>query len=354
MFRPARALLALAVAASVLAGAPLAAGAEETCAHQSPERQMSDEGIRLTAELGLASGRYALPDTEAPTQLVVLMHGYGNDSCSWRNHLRAVAARGAVAVAMDYTGQDPDTQRGWRVLEGAEDSIAAAQRFMADYPSIEQVYVLGVSMGGNASGMAVAHPDAVRTDGSPLFDGWVAVEGVHNLAEEYLIARGVAPVNQTGANASADIEEEAGGAIEEQPQSYAHLTNVWRVQEMAGLGAAVIVHGADDGTVPSNQSREMAAALRGVGVATELYTVAGRGDGEDGSTGTGIVAAPVWSGAGLGTYTSPTAGHGWEGSDTHLVIRTGFAQLWAMMGGKRVGPYREFVVHGEGLTVSVP
>lgn len=350
-----RILLSTVLLAGVLALPGAQATADPACTNVPAGREMSDDGIRLTQDLGLASGKWAAPQTPAPTQLVVLMHGYGNDSCAWRNHLRAVAAHGAIGVAMDYTGQDPATNRGWRVLEGAQDSIAAAKLFMERYPSIRQVFVLGISMGGNASGMAVASPDAKRADGSPLFDYWVGVEGVHNLIEEYLIARAVSPVNATGANATQDIQQEAGGPIEAGVEPYVHLTNVARAREMTGLKGAVLVHGVDDGTVPSNQSREMAAALRGVGVPTELYSVAGRGDGEAGSTGTGIAASPVYDGVfGAGRYQSPTAGHGWEGSDTQLVIRTGFQQLWALMAGKRPGPYREFVVHGERLTVEIP
>ncbi|MGH2758233.1 MAG: alpha/beta fold hydrolase, partial [Actinomycetota bacterium] len=133
---------------------------------------MSNEGVRLTQSLGLPSGKYALPHGR-PRQLVLLLHGYGNDSCSWRDHLRAVAARGAVAIAMDYTGQDPKTNRGWRVLEGAEDSIAAARYFLRRFPSVKEVFALGISMGGNASGMLVAHPRARRPDGKPLVDALV-------------------------------------------------------------------------------------------------------------------------------------------------------------------------------------
>src|SRR5687767_14240130 len=171
---------------------------ETACAQSSDERlhAMGDDGIGLTSALGLPAGRYVLPATSTPTQLVVMFHGNHNDSCSWRNHLRRAAERGAVAVAMDYTGQrrEGDIENyGWFVREGAADSIAAAKYFLERYPSITQVFAFGVSMGGNASGMAVASPDAVRADGTPLFDYWVDVEGANNLIEEYLIIRAVAP-----------------------------------------------------------------------------------------------------------------------------------------------------------------
>jgi hypothetical protein len=311
---------------------------EAACAESGDERlaSMSDAGIAHASAAGLASGRYALPQTPEPSQLVVMFHGNHNDSCSWRNHLRAAAERGAVAIAMDYTGQRQEgdiANWGWFVRNGAADSIAAANYFLERYPSITQVFAFGVSMGGNASGMAIASADAVRPDGvTPLFDYWVDVEGVNNLIEEYLIIRGVAPVNAGAAVAQAEIEEEAGGSLEEVPEQYVELTNLSRVPDMK-LKGAVVVHGVDDGLVSTSQSPEMAAALNAANIPTHLYTVFLRGDAESGSTTSAIVMSNFDP-----DYESPFAGHGWEGSDTHLVIKTGFDALWALMAGVAVTP----------------
>lgn len=323
-------------------GGETAKADEGSCASSSDPRvhEMSDAGIRQTRALGLPQGRYALPATDAPAQLVVMFHGHGNNSCSWRRHLQEAAARGAVAVAMDYTGQRHEgnvEHYGWFVEEGAADSIAAARHFLAQYPSITQVFAFGISMGGHASGMAVASPDAVRADGSPLFDYWVDVEGVNNFMEEYFVIRSVAPVNDDAALAQREMEEEAGGPFEDMPERYAELTNLYRVPDMAGLDGAVIVHGIDDGLVTTSQSPEMAAALNAAGVPTHLYTVFLRGDAESGSTGTAIVAGPALGALGQ-PYESPFAGHGWEGSETHLVIQTGFDRLFALMDGATVTP----------------
>jgi len=76
----------------------------------------------------------------------------------------------------------------------------------------------------------------------------------------------------------------------------------------------------------------MAAALTAAGVPAHLFTVLARGGGESGTTATAIAAGPVFGAAGK-TYESPFAGHGWEGSDTQLVIKTGFQQLFALMTG---------------------
>lgn len=329
----------------ILAGgsaAPRSAALERACTLSRDARLhgMGDHGIGLASERGLPSGRFALPADPAPTQLVVMFHGNHNDSCSWRNHLRSVAAKGAIGVAMDYTGQrtEGDIENyGWFVREGAADSIIAAQYFLEKYPSITQVFAFGVSMGGNASGMAVASADALRADGSPLFDYWVDVEGANNLIEEYTIVRSVAPGVPAAAVAQAEMEEEAGGTLEDVPEAYAELTNVYRAQDMASLKGAVIVHGVDDGLVSTSQSPEMADALNAAAVPTHLYTVFLRGDGESGSTATGIVGEPLAGQAGE-SYESPFAGHGWEGSDTHIVMNTGLAQLYALMDGATVTP----------------
>ena len=326
-----------------------AAAPEIPCSQRSDPRlqEMNDIGIRLTSSVGLASGRFALPDNPAPTQLVVFFHGHGNDSCSFRRHLQKITARGAVAVAMDYTGQreEPVENYGWFVRAGAADSIAAAQYFLKQYPSVTQVFAMGISMGANMSGFAMASADAVRADGSPLFDYWVAVEGVHNLTEEYLIARAIAPVNAGGALAVQEIEEENGGALEAVPERYQEITNVARVQDMTGLKGVVLVHAVDDGLVPYGQSQEMFAALVAAQVPAELFTVLLNGGAESGTTATGIPLGPIFGGAGM-PYESAFAGHGWEGSDTHLVIGTGFTQLFGLMDGGTVSAGGQSVVGG--------
>ncbi|HUP92677.1 MAG TPA: hypothetical protein VM074_10555 [Solimonas sp.] len=315
--------------------------AEVPCVQHTDARllEMSDAGIGLASSLGLAAGRYALPASAAPTQLVVMFHGHGNDSCSWRRHLQQAVERGAIAVAMDYTGQrqEPSENYGWAVRGGAADSIAAARYFLEKYPSITQVTAFAVSMGGNVAGVALASPDAVREDGSPLFDYWIDIEGVNDLIQEYLVARGVAPVNAGGALAQQEIEEENGGALEEVPERYAEITNLLLAQDLAGLKGAVIVNGLDDGLVPTVQSPAMALALTAAGVATHVFTVAGNGGAESGSTVTGIAGEPLLGAAGQ-PYESPLAGHGWEGSDTHLVMKTGLEQLYLLLDGGTVEP----------------
>ena len=312
---------------------------EIPCAQHSDSRlaAMSDTGIGLTSALGLAAGRYALPAGAAPTQLVVMFHGHGNDSCGWRGHLLDAAAHGAVAVAMDYSGQrqTPWENYGWFAREGAADSIVAARYFMQKYPGITNVIAFGVSMGGSVSGVAMASKDAVRADGSPLWNYWIDIEGVNNLIEEYLIARGVAAAgNGGGAQAQQELEEENGGSFEDKPQAYAEITNTLHASEMA-LQGVVLVNGLDDGLVPTNQTDEMARALDAAGIPEHVYKVVLNGGAESGTTATAIPLGPIASGAGQ-TYESPLAGHAWEGSNTALVMKTGLAALYALLEGGTV------------------
>lgn len=375
-------------------------------------RDGADTALRLdipvrardTGEREMAFGYYALPDRR-PRGLVVFAHGHGNSAWKWRLNVRNAAAElGVIAVAMDYRRQtypksDPPgdittESYGWRVREGAEDSIAAARLFerrclaasarerrgshrrrgraqrrerrterrerrterrqRARRTRRLPVVMYGVSMGGNASGLAVA-AGARRRDGTPLFDYWFNIEGVTNVIETYFEARAVAgpPINnKTGQIAVAEIEEEMGGTFEERPDTYAEHTVVTRADDIrkSGLKGVVMVHGMMDGTVPYNQSEEMFAALAAEGVPTDLFTVVRRGDAPDGQTAeeTLTIAERIPG------YSSPFAGHGGENDLTHPVIKLGNERLAKLLeAGRRPPCLRRFVVD-EGRFSSDP
>ncbi|HEX8120503.1 MAG TPA: prolyl oligopeptidase family serine peptidase [Solirubrobacteraceae bacterium] len=286
--------------------------------------------LTLTVGGEPATGLFTLPATP-PRGLVVFGHGAANTTDAWRKHMADVSRRdGVITVAMNYrgmivTGRDDkrgtETAHGWPAKAGAEDLVAAARHFDAECPGLAGIVMYGVSMGGNMTGLGVA-AKAKRADGRPLFDYWIAVEGVHNLTETYQEARTVAPVNDFAAITVQDIEHETGGPLEAQPAAFAERTNLNRVQDIAasGLRGAILVHAYEDGTVPYNQSQEMTRALREAGVPTDLYSVGGRGSDEQDSTLSGTAGAP-----------SGNAGHGWEGSDTHVVIQTGLDRLNALL-----------------------
>jgi len=313
-------------------------------------------------------GHYALPKTHKPTTLVVMFHGYGNTSNSWVCHLLDAAQNhNAVAVAMDYsgtgwTGPTAD-HRGWFVREGAVDSIFAADYFLKKFPSITNVEAFGISMGGNASGLAVAAGAKRPGTNTPLFDYWVNVEGATSMVETYIEAQAVgATGNAFAKNAVADMEKECGGSLLAKPTCYQDLTVLFQIQKVAasGIKGIIDVQGVDDGLVGHNQSEEFTAAARLMSIPTDYYIALRRNDWqntatagpEGGTTLSGTVLGPIFSGAGQ-TYPAPLAGHGWEGSDTQIVIATGFAKLWSIVDHNQVPANHQYFVDGDLGTVKV-
>lgn len=342
MRRSITSVLVAALAASLVAAAPAGRG-------QAPVRCIDrSEAVRsLTIDIGdeAATGLYVAPARPTDT-LVVYAHGYGHSSLSWQEHLRDTVARtGAAALAMDYRGttfvgdDDGDgvpSTRGWRVAEGAEDSIAAARLFEARC-GIETIVLMGVSMGGNAAGLAVAAGPRSH-DGGPLFDWWVQVEGASNLVELYNGARALGVANEFAANAAADMEEAFGGTFEQVPDVYVERSVVARVPDIAasGVRGVFVVHAFEDGLAPYNQSRELVAGLRASGVGTDMHSVGSRdAESEAGTT--------LSSYAGVD---SPMTGHASERSATHLVMRTAFDLVDQLVAGTLAPSDVEVLVDG--------
>ncbi len=285
-------------------------------------------------------GFYAVPG-EKPKGIVVFDHGYGNTAYSWIQHLEQVAQRdGVIAIAMDYRfqhdtppakGQKLPTSRGWRVSEGAQDSIAAAQ--LLDYyctrsGGVNTIY--GISMGGNTSGLVVAAKPK-RANGKPLFDYWFALEPAVNVTETWAEATAVAKSGNTFAvDAAADIEQETGGTPATATSAYQSRTVVARMADIAaaGLKGVAVVQGVDDGLVPYNQSREIVGELRANRIPTYDLTVLTRGSGEAGTTLSGNVLGEIGQ-------QSPFAGHASEVSNTQLVVVGGFQLLDDLYVGKQ-------------------
>src|SRR5688500_14466622 len=201
--------LAVLVAAGPAAAAPVTA--KLRCTGDPADVKRLDISVAGEPAWGL----YALPATQ-PKGLVAFFHGYTHTAHSWAEHLRRAALQdGVIAVAMNYRGQVdlppyPGTtlprSRGWQVAEGAADSIAAAQLFDRTCPRLPSIVAYGVSMGGNASGLAVA-ARAKRSSGAPLFDQWFDIEGAVNVIEIYTAARALAATgNVLAAQATEDIE----------------------------------------------------------------------------------------------------------------------------------------------------
>jgi dipeptidyl aminopeptidase/acylaminoacyl peptidase len=349
MKRTLLAALALCLAAPVASAIP----PDHAPAHGRREKNKNctdgeNSAVRFDLPAGgdRATGHYALPD-RAPDALVVFAHGYGHTSYSWTHHMQRISSHfDAVTVAMDYRGTEivgtkpsgvPDS-RGWPAQAGAEDLVAAARFFQEKCRSVRRTILLGVSMGGNMSGLAAAIAPGV-------FDQWIDVEGAVNVTETYLEASGVAlSGNATAVNAQEDIEAEMGGTFFEVPETYAERSVVTRAEEIAAnVKGVTIIHGLDDGLVPYNQSRELAALLAAQGEPLDFFTITRRSaDSEQETTASGYAGGALCS-----DYRSPLAGHASEMSTTHIVMTTAFGRLEEMLGGYAPADYADHVVDGE-------
>ena len=272
------------------------------------------QGFVLLVNGELASGLVAAPDTaEWPRALgiVAIMHGYGHKAASHDKHLQEIAQAGYVAFAMDFRGE------GMPLRAGADDTMAALDAMKAAHSDAsENVILYSVSMGTASAAMVLAERDDI--------DLWVDNEGLAMLAETWAEGTAVSPAIAFGAKARADIEAETGGTPADVPAAYVERSAALRASEFTIQGA-VLTHGLNDGLVPYDQGREMAAALRAAGIPTDFWTVATCAPGSEGTTITGHATL---GGQGV-------CGHGTESNDAHTLTALSFSLLHAMLGGDR-------------------
>jgi hypothetical protein len=286
-------------------------------------------------------GYYATPAGQ-PVGLVVFFHGYGHTAKEWADtHLERVAQRHhVIALAMDYPVPDgvahPEYYT-WQVAEGAEASNTVAQALNQQCAGLDTVVSYGVSMGGNASGLALA------TAPEGFYDWWFDIEGANNVVETYQEARAVAVSgNGTAVGAVRGIELEMGGTFEAKSDEYFAHANVHRVKDIVGSGiqGVVMVHALDDGLVPYNQSREMQAALLAYGTPVQFWTVGTCTSVCDDDTTIDGYASDV-------PHDNVLAGHSGELDYFSLVGNTGFERLDALFAGIAPTDSGEFVRDGD-------
>jgi hypothetical protein len=297
--------------------------------------------------------------------LVVFSHGHQASPYRWFQNMARVAQNDhVIAVAMYYPGETilngGTSTFGWRVREGTQAGIAAAETFLKACPVLEHETIVdyGTSMGGNTSGL-IAAAGAKRPNGRPLFDYWFDIEGDTNANETYVEASALALTgNKLGSDAKREIEAENGGTPAQQPQAYVDFAVVTHAEQIAasGIKGVVIVHGIDDGEVPYDMSVEMQARLIQADVPTAFYSVATKTPGTDCSTtieGDVFAALPIQP---IPCELDPMAGHGGEGSQNQLVIQTGFRAFDALFNQDRVPTgHQAFLVDGTtGQTIPPP
>ncbi|MGZ6642026.1 MAG: hypothetical protein ACXVFT_09340 [Solirubrobacteraceae bacterium] len=340
MLRP-----SLILSLALLALVPPAASAASCTGNPS-----SVQRLGLTVGGQPTYGLYTLP-ASTPRGMVVFGHGYSYNVDAWRQHMiRAATKDGLVAVTMDYRGLKdlPKDQtgferaRGWPVKAGSEDLVAAGQYFDRLCGGFDRRFLLGVSMGGNSTGLTAALK-AKTLDGRPLFDYWVGIEGVWNLTELANQARAAGPTNPFAQNAYDDIVGQTGGTPEQKPDAYAERTVVTRASDIAasGLRGIVLVHAIDDGQASYDQAQQMRNAMRAAGTPTDLYSVSRKADGD----------TPDSTLDGNQTM----AGHAPEWSTHHISMDTGFDALSAL--AAETGPppcNRDFSTDGQANPHTTP
>lgn len=281
--------------------------------------------LSVTVAGQTATGLYSLPAT-TPRGIVVIGHGFPGTSASFSAQMQQIARDdGVIALAMDYRGTDLATGLGWRVIEGAQDSIAATKLFDRSCAGSAGFVntVVGISMGGNMSGLAVSQ-GATRSAGTPLYDYWFDVAGVSDVTETWADAQAISlvpigSVQAIGTNALTALSAEFGGTPLTAPGAYLSNSPVTRAGLMrsSGIKGVEIFHGADDGEVTADQSVQMAATLALAGLPTDVYTsLFNYPGGSNGLTLDGDTLGAAYAavntaalGGMLPPYVSPFSGH---------------------------------------------
>lgn len=309
------------------------------------------------SNLPLPQGLLVYNRDETPTRLVVFAHGFGhNVRESWLPHMqRELRLAGFLPNNpgnVAFVTTDYRDNLGFPTLRGAHDTITATLHALERFPTIETVYLFGVSMGGAISGTAIAESvmlpsgeSRFTADGSPLFDYWIDVEGVSQLAETHAEATAAAAVNETAAKARDGIERDTGGTPVECPLAYQRRSPALHAVDMqlGGIRAATVIHAVNDGLVPYNQGREMASALATALIPTQFFTVLRvTFEGQNpGTTGTSLIFGPAGA-----DDPSGLAGHASEADAFHPVMRIAFENLRKMLDGtyNETVPYVECVI----------
>lgn len=325
---------ALAWAVAATSGTAHAAGAAGAAVLTLPCTSASQVPAAFTIGSGPGQyGYYAAPATW-PKGIVAVEHGYQQTALSAAPYLQRIASDdGVIAFAMDNSGTvdggpGSTSSRGWRVEEGAADTIAVAKAIDSACDSGKSPFsnvLFGISMGGDTSGIAAA-AGATRQDGkTALFDYWFDVSGVSNLTETYLEASIDSPLSSYAADAVADIQAETGGTPGSVPPRYVADSPATLASAMksSGIKGAVVLHAVMDGLVTSDEGDQMLAALVAAQVPTDFFTAVFQTPGQSSSTLDGDVLGQADK-----SYVSPFAGH-----VNGIIVDSAFTRLQTLFAG---------------------
>lgn len=345
--------LTLACAGSARADSlPAATGFQlKACSAHAPTSGRLDFAVGGTSTWA----QYALPQ-HRPKAIVVYAHGYSEWPTGHVSTpvLEALANNaGVLAIAPDLRGtRDPagvsdagGNSRGFSMAAGAEDLAAVARAALARCP-VPTVISMGGSMGGGIAGLAVTL-DATRRGGAPLFDYWVSLSGLMDIAPDWAAARALgasAPV--TGGDwyrdAADDIEAEMGGTPATAGQSYLAHSMITRAGDVAaaGLRGAVLLHSAGDTDITPEQTSEMFTGLVAHHVPAEAIVATTAEHGEHDNSLDRFLVGPLPGITGV-PYDQQLAGH-----ESAILIRAAAARLAALVRGQGIADGKLTVLAG--------
>ena len=154
------------------------------------------DGTRLPVRVWLPA------DGQAPTAIILALHGFNDSRDQWALAAPVFAANGIAVFAPDQRGFGDTAQRGtWAgVPRLVDDADAMARELHRRYP-FTQLYVMGESMGGAVALDLAAEPNPPPVAGTIMLSPavWGRAEQGFVLASALAVANGVAPGYRTTA-----------------------------------------------------------------------------------------------------------------------------------------------------------
>jgi acetyl esterase/lipase len=213
-----------------------------------------------------------LPTTPRPHPIVVAIHGGAwrqGDKDRVKEFARDLVAIGIAAVTPNHrlTGTDPHPAQ--------QDDILSVLDWIATNADVHGLDPYRVGITGSSSGGHLTSIVGLKAT-KPLPDGakrgytircMLPICGAHDIRRRVLNSTTVSEVHTAL----------LGGPPKDMPEALLDISSVEHVH--ADAPVCLAVHGADDQTVPLEQSKSLVDALRGVGVSAELVVVPDCGHG---------------------------------------------------------------------------
>jgi dienelactone hydrolase len=125
------------------------------------------ERVTLRTPDGVALAAWYVPSTNGAA--IIALHGAGSTRSDLIDHAAVLADHGFGVLLVDARGHGESGGRAMDFGWNGDDDIAAATRFLARRPGVEQIGALGLSMGGEeAIGATASNPEirAVVAEGA--------------------------------------------------------------------------------------------------------------------------------------------------------------------------------------------